>query len=199
MLEFKNLSISLQDGKQSTPFSLVVDKGDVVCLCGSHGSGKSIILRAILGLEPINEGFITVDGELVTPGAASYFRSMIAYIPQQLPHDNISVRELIHDVFSLHSNITLRLDMQNLLSEWQILGLDRALLDNTLNKVDDSTLQLILMSFLPSLNKEIVLLDNIEQNETSQKIISQIVSSGNMEVIYTCRERRIDCNKIVNL
>lgn len=199
MLEFKNFSISLRNGKLSTPFSLVVDKGDVVCLCGSHGSGKSVILRAILGLEPINKGFITVDGELVTPGAASYFRRMIAYIPQQLPHINITVRELIHDIFSLHGNTMLRLDMQNLLSQWQLLGLDKSLLDNTLNKLDDSTLQLIMMTFLPFLNKEIVLLDNIDQNETSQNIISQIVSSGKTEVVYTCRERKMGCNKIVNL
>ena len=199
MLEFKNISINLKDGAQSVPFSLVVDKGDVVCLQGSGGSGKSDILRAILGLEPIKDGFITVDGELVTPGSSSYFRNMIAYIPQQLPKDKIKVSELFQSLFSLHSNRTPKFDLRNLLSEWQFMGLDKSLLDNTLNTLDNSILQSLLLSFLPSLNKEIVLLDNVEQTEMTQNIISRLVSSANTEVLYTCRENKMSCNKIVNL
>lgn len=199
MLEFKNTSVSLGDGRQSAPFSLVVDKGDVVCLCGDRGTGKSTLLRAILGLEPICNGFVTVDGELVTPGSASYFRKMIAYIPQQLPHNNIKVSELIHNVFGLQSNHSLHLDMSYLLSEWQFIGLDKALLDNTLDKLDDQTLQTIFLSLLLLLKKEIVLLDNIVQTDIVQNIISKLVSAGNTEVIYTCRENKMGCNKIVNL
>lgn len=199
MLEFKNTSVNLANGKKSNPFSLVVDKGEVVCLCGCQGSGKSAILRAILGLEPISNGFITVDGELVTPGAASYFRRMTAYIPQQLPHNNIKVSELIQKVFSLHSNLTPRLDMESLLALWKVVGLDKSLLDRTLDKVDDLTLQEIMLSFVPALNKEIILLDNIFQSETTQNIISRLVATSKAEVVYTCRENKMDCNKLVNL
>lgn len=199
MLEFKETSVRLDDGKMSEPFSLVVDRGNVVCLCGSLNSGKSKLLRAILGIEPISNGFITIDGELVTPGSASYFRKMIAYIPQQLPHDNIKVKELTHYVFGLHSNLTQRKKISNLLSEWQYIGLDKSLMDCSLNKLDDLTLQLILMSYLPSLNKEIVLMDNVPQIDTVQNIISQLVSTSKTEVIYTCEECKMGYSKIVNL
>ncbi len=45
--------------------SLDVSKGEVVCLLGRSGSGKSTFLRCINHLETINAGRIYVDGTLV--------------------------------------------------------------------------------------------------------------------------------------
>ncbi len=43
--------------------SMTVSRGEVVVIIGRSGSGKSTILRCINGLEPIQQGRITVDGE----------------------------------------------------------------------------------------------------------------------------------------
>ena len=45
--------------------SFEVSRGQVTVIIGRSGSGKSTILRCINGLEPIQEGRIRVDGELV--------------------------------------------------------------------------------------------------------------------------------------
>ncbi len=45
--------------------SLSVSRGEVVVIIGRSGSGKSTILRCINGLEPIQQGRIMVDGEVV--------------------------------------------------------------------------------------------------------------------------------------
>ena len=45
---------------------LTVDKGELVCLIGASGSGKSTILRCINLLEPIDDGQILLDGVDVT-------------------------------------------------------------------------------------------------------------------------------------
>ncbi|HTU02372.1 MAG TPA: amino acid ABC transporter ATP-binding protein [Candidatus Sulfotelmatobacter sp.] len=45
--------------------SFSVARGEVVVIIGRSGSGKSTILRCINGLEPIQQGSITVDGEPV--------------------------------------------------------------------------------------------------------------------------------------
>ena len=42
--------------------SLVVPSGSVVGLVGESGSGKSTLARAAIGLAPISEGAITLDG-----------------------------------------------------------------------------------------------------------------------------------------
>jgi polar amino acid transport system ATP-binding protein len=46
--------------------SLEVAKHEVVCLIGASGSGKSTLLRCINALEPIQEGEIRVDGDVVS-------------------------------------------------------------------------------------------------------------------------------------
>jgi polar amino acid transport system ATP-binding protein len=45
---------------------LEVAKHEVVCLIGASGSGKSTLLRCINALEPIEEGEIRVDGDVVS-------------------------------------------------------------------------------------------------------------------------------------
>ena len=45
--------------------SFDVSRGQVTVIIGRSGSGKSTILRCINGLEPIQEGRVSVDGELV--------------------------------------------------------------------------------------------------------------------------------------
>lgn len=199
MLEFKNTTVSLQNGGMSTPFSLVVEGGDVVAVCGAHGTGKSTVLRAILGLEPISEGFITIDGELVTPGSSAYFRQMIAYIPQLLPHNDITVREFAMRLFGLRTNAATKFDFNKLLADWQSWGIEESLANRNMKDISDADLQPVLLSFLPLLKKKIILIDNLAPSEVARSVISRLVASADAEVVYSCVENKIGCNKTINL
>ena len=44
---------------------LTIDRGEVVVVIGPSGSGKSTLCRAINRLEPIQQGEIRIDGELL--------------------------------------------------------------------------------------------------------------------------------------
>jgi polar amino acid transport system ATP-binding protein len=49
--------------------SLDVDQHEVACLIGASGSGKSTLLRCINGLESIDSGTISFNGDVITdPG-----------------------------------------------------------------------------------------------------------------------------------
>lgn len=58
--------------------NLTVKPGEFVAVLGANGSGKTSLLRAILGQLPIDSGEIRVHGRPVTRGDRS-----IGYIPQQ--------------------------------------------------------------------------------------------------------------------
>jgi ABC-type histidine transport system ATPase subunit len=45
---------------------LAVAEHEVICLIGASGSGKSTLLRCINLLEPIDAGWIVVDGQEIT-------------------------------------------------------------------------------------------------------------------------------------
>ena len=51
--------------------SVTIDDGQIV---GIQGRGKTTLLRAVVGLIPIDGGHICIDGEVRTPEAAPYFR-----------------------------------------------------------------------------------------------------------------------------
>ncbi|MFE8107707.1 thiol reductant ABC exporter subunit CydD [Sphingomonas melonis] len=50
-------------------FSTTVMPGEIVAVLGPSGSGKSSLLRALLGLAPVTEGTIWIDGERLPAGA----------------------------------------------------------------------------------------------------------------------------------
>ena len=47
-------------------FCLSLAQGHIGCLLGASGCGKSTVLRAIAGFEPVREGRITLDGRLLS-------------------------------------------------------------------------------------------------------------------------------------
>ena len=80
MLELHNVTL----GDHIQRLSLTVSDGQMMCITGQHGSGKTTLLRAVLGFLPLKEGHISIDGELLTPRSAPYFRRQTAYVPQHL-------------------------------------------------------------------------------------------------------------------
>ena len=80
MIELHHVSID----QHIKSLSLTVEDGGLVCISGPKGSGKTTLLRAIMGFIPIDGGHISIDGELLTPLSAPWFRRFTAYVPQHL-------------------------------------------------------------------------------------------------------------------
>jgi len=65
VLEINQLEKSFGENKVLKGISLTAEKGDVVSIIGSSGSGKSTMLRCINFLETPNKGIIDVCGEII--------------------------------------------------------------------------------------------------------------------------------------
>lgn len=63
--------------------SLTVHPGTTHVLLGTSGSGKSTILRLVLGLVAPDEGEVRVDGIPVTPATRAEVRARIGYVVQE--------------------------------------------------------------------------------------------------------------------
>ncbi|TVQ16712.1 MAG: urea ABC transporter ATP-binding subunit UrtE [Leptolyngbya sp. DLM2.Bin15] len=63
--------------------SMTVHRGEIVCLLGRNGVGKTTLLRSIVGLNKVNKGTIIFDADDITK-VPTYKRTRygIAYIPQ---------------------------------------------------------------------------------------------------------------------
>jgi urea transport system ATP-binding protein len=102
MLEVEGLDVAYGESRILRQVDLGVPAGEIVCLMGRNGVGKTTLLKAIMGLLPARAGRITLDGTDVTwwsPEARA--RSGIGYVPQGreiFPHltvaENLAVARL---------------------------------------------------------------------------------------------------------
>ncbi|RMF09728.1 MAG: peptidase domain-containing ABC transporter [Alphaproteobacteria bacterium] len=60
-----------------------VEPGELVAITGANGSGKSSILRLVLGLYRPQAGQVSLDGQDIRQIAPAELRHAIAYVPQQ--------------------------------------------------------------------------------------------------------------------
>jgi glutamate/aspartate transport system ATP-binding protein len=65
MIEIRNVSKWYGDFQVLKNCTTRVDKGEVVVICGPSGSGKSTLIKCVNGLEPFQEGVVTVNGTSV--------------------------------------------------------------------------------------------------------------------------------------
>ncbi len=62
MIVMNNVSKWYGQFQVLTDCSTEVKKGEVVVVCGPSGSGKSTLIKTVNGLEPVQQGDITIDG-----------------------------------------------------------------------------------------------------------------------------------------
>jgi branched-chain amino acid transport system ATP-binding protein len=66
LLEINNITVHYGKSMAVQDISLGVAEGEVVSIIGANGSGKSTILRAMMGLVPIRHGEICFQGQNIT-------------------------------------------------------------------------------------------------------------------------------------
>jgi glutamate/aspartate transport system ATP-binding protein len=95
MIEMKNVSKWYGSFQVLTNCTTSVNKGDVVVVCGPSGSGKSTLIKTVNGLEPIQQGQITVNDISLTDKSTNLpqLRSRVGMVFQHFelfPHLSIT-------------------------------------------------------------------------------------------------------------
>jgi branched-chain amino acid transport system ATP-binding protein len=83
MLEVRDIDCFYGNVQVLRGMSLSLAAGEVLCLLGRNGVGKTTTLKAIIGLIPVRSGRITLDGvELTALAGHEVPKRGIAYVPQ---------------------------------------------------------------------------------------------------------------------
>jgi branched-chain amino acid transport system ATP-binding protein len=132
--------------------SLGVNAGETVCVVGSNGAGKSTVLRAIMGSQPVFEGRVVFEGrEIQKLRTEQVVRLGIIYVPEEkmlfrpiaveknlllgayILHDDARIRRNLEFVYSLFPALrNRRLQPASTLSggEQQMVAIGRGLMSN---------------------------------------------------------------------
>lgn len=84
MLEVKNVTIAVGEQVLAENLSFIAKDGELTCITGESGSGKTTLVRTLMGFLSVKEGFVSVDGELLTVYSSHAFREMMVYMPQDV-------------------------------------------------------------------------------------------------------------------
>jgi urea transport system ATP-binding protein len=155
MLKLENVNAYYGESHILRNVSFTIEPGQVVCLMGRNGVGKTTTLKTVTGLLPVRSGRIVFDGTDITKAPTDRrAKRGLAYVPQGreiIPH--LTVRENLRlgywartdsgkngaekaafdEVFTLFPKLTQILDRPGgVLSggEQQQLAIGRALLSN---------------------------------------------------------------------
>ena len=116
MIELKDASLVLEGRELFKNLSLMAQDGQLTCITGPAGSGKTAIVQVLLGFLPLDEGLVSIDGELLTPLSAPAFRQLMAYVPQKVsvtisqPEVNIEGLETVWSPYNRRNYLLTQID-----------------------------------------------------------------------------------------
>ena len=92
-LEVRNVSLAFGDNQVLRDVSIHLKEGELVCLLGVSGGGKTTLFNVISGLLRPDNGQVFLDGEDVTgqPGRISYMLQKDLLLPYRTIEDNVAL------------------------------------------------------------------------------------------------------------
>lgn len=82
IFDVRNISFSYDDETIFSDISFSISKGDVLCILGPNGTGKTSLIKCLNGLHDIDSGEILINGENMKRLSFKQISKHIGYIPQ---------------------------------------------------------------------------------------------------------------------
>ncbi|MGD9939049.1 MAG: ABC transporter ATP-binding protein [Clostridia bacterium] len=113
-LELRNVSFSYGDrpGNALKDVSMIIRRGERVGVIGPVGSGKTTLIKAMMGLLPPLSGEILINGQDLRDSDGDAYRSLLGYVPQEALLFSGTLRENIDFGSDDHSEENFRISVQ---------------------------------------------------------------------------------------
>jgi iron complex transport system ATP-binding protein len=82
LFEVKNISFSYNDEEIFSDISFSIGSGEVLCILGPNGTGKTTLIKCLNGLHDIDSGDILINGKNIKKLSFREISKHVGYIPQ---------------------------------------------------------------------------------------------------------------------
>lgn len=162
LFEIKNISFSYDGEEIFSNISFSIDKGDVLCILGPNGTGKTTLIKCLNGLHEINSGEILINGENIKKLSFKEISKHIGYIPQShVPSFPFKVLDVVVMGRAPYLNLTdspKKEDIEIALNSLKTLGIDH-LKDKEYTNLSGGERQLVFLARILCQQPDILILD----------------------------------------
>ena len=81
-MEIKNITCGYGKKNIINGISINVESGEILCLLGPNGVGKTTLFKSLLGFLKIKEGQVLIDGEEISKWPRKKLAKVVGYVPQ---------------------------------------------------------------------------------------------------------------------
>jgi putative ABC transport system ATP-binding protein len=159
MLDARNISRQAGDHWLFEGLSLLITSGERIALSGPSGAGKTLLLRALALLDPLDGGEIRLDGRPIQPSGVPAYRCRVGYLHQGPALAAGTVESNLRLPFSLAAHRQQRFDRARATGLLQRLGKNEEFLARRRGELSGGEAQLVALVRLLQLAPSILLLD----------------------------------------
>lgn len=159
MIRFKEVSLTLGNKQLLKNFNLRINKGDKVLLAAPSGSGKTSLLRLILGSTSPDSGKILFGKKEATAENVYKIRNQIAYLSKDVDFPNGKVQEVFQEIFQLPTNKHLKYTNEKLLEKIKEFELPEELMQKNTSLISGGERQRLGWILVQLLDRPVLLLD----------------------------------------
>ena len=190
IIRFDHVSVIAREKTLLSNVSFALYPGEKAALCGKSGSGKSSVLKTLLGLHPINHGMVYFQEQPLTPISVQAVRSCAAYIGQEPVLGADTVREALLLPFQFKAHRGHKPTDAQLIAVLQRLQLPAALLRQDSNRISGGEKQRIALARGLLLGKSVYLLDEVTSalDAESKQAVFEVFSDPQLTVLSVAHD-----------
>ena len=183
LISIQNVTVMYDQVKALENITFEVNKGEYVAIMGPNGGGKSTLLKAILGLIPVQTGKILFDGKPLNKSNIISYVPQFADIDRNFPISAIEVvmtsniKNGVHPFFKYSKK-----NQSDASKKLQMVGLEN-LADRQISELSGGEFQRLLIARSLAVEPEILILDEptASIDPKSRKLIYDLLGNMNSE------------------
>lgn len=159
LLSVQGLSRRIQDGWIWQDINFEVWTGDRIAIVGRSGGGKSLLLRAIAGLDSVQAGQIVFDGKPLSRWSLPHYRTRVIYLHQRPALLEGTVEANLQQVYRLAVHQHKTYNRQHILNDLQRFGRGNEFLERSTTALSGGEAQIVAFLRALQLAPNLLLLD----------------------------------------